>query len=277
MNDFDFIDAHVHTTYSQNDCKQPMEGYLDLLREGKASGFGFADHMHPPSEAMSDIYEAMNAYKFRGDEYIREIRAAQAEGLKVYAGVEVTYEYAWDDVCRKRALEYDFDYRIASPHSFDGFWVSRDYFRHVQPGNMMRELVNCYYDAVLQALCVEWADVVAHIGLYRRFLPDSHQLMVCARDTIELREQEVAKACAQSGKIIEVNTSGLDQPGQCTMPTYDFLCKFKAYGGERICLSSDAHELGKVNANFAQTAQKLKEIGFEKLYLPWAKGCPVLL
>ena len=59
MSDFYIIDAHVHTAYSQNDCKQPMEGYLELLKEGKANGFGFADHMHPPSEAMSEIYEAM--------------------------------------------------------------------------------------------------------------------------------------------------------------------------------------------------------------------------
>ena len=101
--------------------------------------------------------------------------------------------------------------------------------------------------------------------------------MVCAKDTIEKREDEVAKACANSSKIIEVNTSGLDQLGQCTMPTYDFLKKYKVYGGELICLSSDAHELGKVNANFAETAKKLKEMGFSKLYVPWDKERPVNL
>ncbi len=277
MNDFDHIDVHVHTSYSQNDCKQPMGDYLTLLREGKAKGFGFADHMHPPSEAMSDIYDAMNAYRFRGEDYLQEIRAAQAEGLNAYAGIEVTYESAWDDVCRSRANEYDFDYRIASPHSFDGFWVTRDYYRHVQPGAMMRDLVNRYYDAVLDALALDWADVIAHIGVYRRFLPDSHQLMICAQETIEQREDEVAKACAKSSKIIEINTSSLDAPGQCTMPTFAFLEKYKKFSGDTICLSGDAHELGKVNAGFAQTAQRLKDMGFTKLTMPWAKDEPVLL
>lgn len=271
MNDFDVMDAHVHTTYSQNDCKQPMEGYLDLLRCGKAKGFGFADHLHPPSEAMSELYETMNAYRFRGNEYIAQIRAAKKEGLQVNAGIEVTYEAAWDDVCKKRALDNEYDYRIASVHSFDGFWVTRTYWQNVQPGNMIKDIVNRYYDAVLQALEVEWADVIAHIGVYRRFLPDTHQLMVCARELIDRREDEVAKAYAKSQKIVEVNTSGLDAPGQCTMPGKAFLQKYKRYGGDRLCLSSDAHDVNRANSGFAVAAQQLKELGFDKLVMPWAK------
>jgi len=277
MNDFDVMDVHVHTTYSQNDCKQPMDGYLELLRSGKAKGFGFADHLHPPSEAMSEVYEAMNAYRFRGDEYIAQIGAAKEEGLQVYAGIEVTYEAIWEDVCKRRALDNEYDYRIASVHSFDGFWVTRTYWQNIQPGNMIKDIINRYYDAILQALEVDWADVIAHIGVYRRFLPDSHQLMICAQEVVNQREDEVACACARSGKIIEVNTSGLDAPGHCTMPGIKFLRKYKFYGGEKLCLSSDAHEVWRVNCGFAQTAQQLKQIGFDKLYLPWAKDKPVLL
>ncbi len=277
MNDFDIIDAHVHTDYSQNDCKQPMEGYLTLVREGKAKGFGFTDHMHPFMEAMAERYEGIQAYPFRGEAYIRQISAAKAEGLPVYAGIEVSYEAAWDDVCRKRALAYPFDYRVASAHSLDGLWVTRTYWQNVQPGRMMREIVDRYYDAVLASLELDWADVIAHIGVYRRFLPDSHPLMAYIGAWVDKREEEVAKACAKSGKIVEVNTSGVTAPGACTMPTAQFLRHYKTHGGTRLCLASDAHAVARANDHFAHTAALLKDLGFDRLTLPWAKESPVWL
>lgn len=277
MNDDRFTDAHVHTSYSQGDCKQPMDGYLALLRNGQSAGFGFADHLHPPNEAMSRIYEAMNAYRFRGDQYIADIQSAKDEGLNAYAGIEVTYEEAWDDVCRTRALDNDYDYRIVSVHSVDGFWVTRTYWQSVQPGSMFLDIVERYYDAVVQTLSIPWADVVAHIGVYRRFLPDDHPLMVFARDLIEKREDALAKACAHSGKIIEVNTSSLFKPSANTMPGDFFLTQYKKYGGKRLCLSSDAHDCKDAHQGFAETAHRLKDIGFDSIHVPWSPDTPILL
>jgi histidinol-phosphatase (PHP family) len=142
---------------------------------------------------------------------------------------------------------------------------------------MFLDLCNRYYDAILEALEVEWADVVAHIGVYRRFLPDTHQLMVCAQSLIDCREEEVAQACAASGKIIEVNTSGLDAPGQVTMPSASFLRKYAKHGGDKLCLSSDAHDVARANSGFAQTAASLKALGFDKLSLPWDRGKTIAL
>ena len=277
MNDFQYADAHVHTSYSRNDCKQPMDGYLDLLRSGKAIGFGFADHLHPPREALTQRYPSIAAYTFDGNGYTTDILAAKDEGLNVHAGIEITYDHIWDDVCTRRALDNDYDYRIASIHSMDGLWITRNYWQNVEPGTVFLDIVNRYYDAILHALEVPWADVVAHIGVYRRFLPDAHPLMVYANDLIARREDEVAKACALSDKIIEVNTSGLFKPGACTMPNDVFLTHYKKYGGEKLYLSSDAHDVQNANQGFARAAQRLQELGFDKLYPPWSKGPYVAL
>ncbi len=272
MSDFRYTDAHVHTNYSRNDCKQPMNDYLDLLRKGQSAGIGFADHLHPNREALGERYAGLSSYRFDGESYIRDIRGAQREGLHAYAGVEITYEPVWAEACRRRAYDNDYDYRIASVHSIGGLWVTRTYWQNVEPGSLFLDVVNRYYDAVLAALEVEWADVIAHIGVYRRFLPDDHPLMAFAKDLIEKREDETAKACARSGKIVEVNTSGLFKACACTMPNKAFLTKYRNYGGDRICLSSDAHDIKDAHAGFSDSAWLLKELGFSNLYPPWADG-----
>jgi len=277
MDNYRFIDAHVHTAYSLCDCEQRMQSYLDLLRSQKARGLGFADHMHPSMEDPSVYRFERLSGVFDGDGYTAEIRSAKAEGLCAFVGIEITYEAAFDQRCRDRAYANDYDYRIAAIHTLDGFWVSGNYLKMPLPEPLFLNIADRYYDAVLDSLRLEWADVIAHIGVYRRYLSDDHPLMAAARDFVERREAEIAKACAVSGKIVEVNTSGLFSACRSTMPNDAFLMRFREYGGEKICLSSDAHAPQNINAGFAHTAEHLKSLGFDKLCLPWAKGITVSL
>ena len=277
MGDFDYIDAHVHTAFSQSDCQRPMDDYLQMLRDGIARGFGFTDHLHPGLEEMGRTYANYHPFVFDGAAYCKAIEAARAQGLCVYKGVEGTYEKGEHALCQKRAMQDPYDYIVGSAHSYDGFWVTRTYWQNVQPGQAFLDIVNRYYDAVLDVLDVPWFDMVAHIGVYKRFLPPDHRLLVYAHETIEMREQEVARACAQSGKVIEVNTSGLTAPGQRTMPSDTFLQKYLRYGGHRVCLASDGHDTTKVNQCFAQAAQMLRDLGFTYLTYPWDPDHPEML
>jgi len=88
---YDFIDIHVHTDYSANDCKCPMNEYLRLLEAGIARGVGFCDHIHPVTERWSEVL-GENRPPFDGDGYTADIKAAKVRGLNVYQGIEVTYE-----------------------------------------------------------------------------------------------------------------------------------------------------------------------------------------
>ena len=98
-----------------------------------------------------------------------------------------------------------------------------------------------YYRAVRQSLCVPEFDAIAHIGIYRRNYPGDYFLLQYAKAQIEDLEDEIALAAARSGKIIEVNTSGLQKPSKTCLPGPFFLERYKHYGGEKLCLSSDAH------------------------------------
>ena len=86
------------------------------------------------------------------------------------------------------------------------------------------------------------------------------------------RTERTARLCAESGKVIEVNTSGLFSPAKRTMPGVDFLKAYRAYGGERICLSSDAHDVRNLNQGFCQAAELLRSLGYRYLFYPWDKA-----
>ncbi|MBQ9988225.1 MAG: hypothetical protein IJP30_00600 [Clostridia bacterium] len=270
MERFRFIDAHVHTAFSTGDCKEPMESYLALLRNGTARGVGFADHIHPITESFKQTYPGYEPKIFDDRGYDALIHAAREEGLRVYKGIEVSYEWEYDQICRERVEQSEYDYVIGSAHSYGGLWVTRTYWQNLVPGTAFREIVQQYHAALIDTLQADWLDVVGHIGVYKRFLPDNDLLIRCAQDVIRECEDEAARACAQSGKIVEVNTSGLTAPGGRTMPDAFFLERFRHYGGDRVCLSSDAHAVEKLNQKFDEAAGMLKNLGFTHLTYPWA-------
>ena len=265
---YDYIDIHVHTAYSANDCKCPMEEYLKLLEDGTARGIGFSDHLHPVTEQWAAFFGEAGR-PFDGDGYTASVQAAKARGLNVYQGIEVTYEKGALDFTLKRMADNPYDYFIGSSHSFDGMWLSRDYYKSVQPGAAFAWIINSYYDTILDVLDVPEFDVVGHIGVYKRFLPEDSRLMRYGARLIAEREDQIAKACAESGKIVEVNTSGLTALGQKSMPSDDFLKLFKRHGGERLALASDCHDVSNLNQSFDEVADMLRAIGFGYIFYPW--------
>ena len=273
---YDYIDIHVHTDYSAFDCECPMESYLKLVEDGTARGVGFADHIHPVHEQWAARY-GEDRQPFDGDGYTADIMAAKGRGLNVYQGIEVTYEKGAYDFTVKRLADNPYDYFIGSAHSFDGMWVSRDYHANMYAGKAFDWVVNGYYDAILDVVAVPAFDVVGHIGVYKRYLPAGHRLMRYGAALIAEREDQVARVCAQSGKIVEVNTSGFGAPSQKSMPSDDFLRMYKRHGGERVCLASDCHDVSKLNQGFDEAADMLRAIGFAYIYYPWDAENPVKL
>ena len=134
-----------------------------------------------------------------------------------------------------------------------------------------------YYRAVRQSLNVPEFDAIAHIGIYRRNYPSDYFLLQYAKAQIEDLEDEIALAAARSGKIIEVNTSGLAKPSKTCLPGPFFLQRFKHYGGEKLCLSSDAHTVKDLNVGFEIAADQLRSFGFSAIYYPWDPETPVPL
>ncbi len=279
MADFDWIDIHVHTSHSCRDSQCPMSVYLDAVRQGRCRGIGFADHMHANTKFINDtILPGYDTQMFEPNAYCAEIEAAQKEGLPVYKGVEATYEPEAAATLHAWLAPHSYDYVIGSVHSIGGMWLSGgDDWRGFNPGRMFNSIVEQYYDSVLQSLHDDVIDVIGHIGVYHRNLPEIHPLMQTTQ-TLRLQcETALAQACAKSEKIIEVNTSAFGTSIARTMPGVDFLKAYRAAGGQRLALASDAHDIANLNQHFAQVAALLGSLGFRYVFYPWAPEHPVLL
>ncbi len=279
MADFDWIDIHVHTSHSCRDSQCPMSVYLDAVRQGRCRGIGFADHMHANTKFINDtILPGYDTQMFEPNAYCAEIEAAQKEGLPVYKGVEATYEPEAAATLHAWLAPHSYDYVIGSVHSIGGMWLSGgDDWRGFNPGRMFNSIVEQYYDSVLQSLHDDVIDVIGHIGVYHRNLPEIHPLMQTTQ-TLRLQcETALAQACAKSEKIIEVNTSAFGTSIALTMPGVDFLKAYRAAGGQRLALASDAHDIANLNQHFAQVAALLGSLGFRYVFYPWAPEHPVLL
>ena len=279
MSDFDWMDIHVHTAHSCRDSHCPMSVYLDAVRQGRCQGIGFADHMHANTKFINDtLLPGYDTRMFEPNAYCAEIEAAQADGLPVYKGVEATYEPEAAATLHAWLAQNQYDYVIGSVHSIGGMWLSGgDDWRGFNPGRMFNGIVEQYYHSVLQSLRDDAIDVIGHIGVYHRNLPQAHPLMQTTQ-TVRLQcETALAQACAKSEKIVEVNTSAFGTNVARTMPGVDFLQAYRAAGGQRLALASDAHDIANLNQHFTAVAALLRSLGFARLFYPWAPERPVSL
>ena len=276
MDKFSYIDAHVHSAFSDDaDC--PMDAYFALLANGTARAIGFAEHWHPGIEAYRRQYPGYERLPLDNDAYRAKIEQGRARGFTLYRGVELTYEVQWHDACMRGLAAQQYDYVIGSAHTAGGLWVTCDYWKYMETGPAFSWMMEQYYRAVRQCLLVDAFDAIAHIGIYRRDFRPDHFLLQYAGAQIQDLEDEIALAAARSGKIIEVNTSGLAKPAAGCLPGPFFLQRFRHYGGQKLCLSSDAHTADALNLRFDDAAALLVSLGFTELYYPGAPEVPVPL
>ena len=71
------------------------------------------------------------------------------------------------------------------------------------------------------------------------------------------------RALAEQGLTLEINTSGVRQPGcGITHPNLPIVRRFRELGGERITIGADAHRPADVGADLETAAAIAKEAGF---------------
>ena len=92
--------------------------------------------------------------------------------------------------------------------------------------------------------------------------------MQAGRNDIELERyneitDEIFKVLVANGKALEINTSGLRQPIGKTMPTENYVRRFKELGGEFLTLGSDAHFTQHVGAGIDEGYAIAERCGFE--------------
>jgi histidinol-phosphatase (PHP family) len=273
------FDCHVHSRHSP-DGQSDLAAYAAQVDAGVAAGIGFAEHY--------DFLPVCGAWEYLDEAaYQAEIAAWRQRGYQFWAGVEVDSVASETAAIRRRLQAQRFDFVIGSVHTLPSGGVSDRNIAHWNEPGGFDCMLDEYASEFLASLAIPEYDVIGHPGVFQRYLtadfldrPSDRSGSGPSPTRLQrVRELDaaLAEAAARSGKLIEVNSSGLFAPSRQTCATPFFLERFRAAGGSRITLASDAHAAANLRRGFTEARPILEGLGFHELWLPWDQSAPVPL
>ena len=249
---------HAHTIYVDGK-NTPEEMVRGAIRQGFVS-IGLSEHGR---QGFDEKY-CLNEESER--QYIRDVlrvRDQFSNAICVYLGIEAD---AMGIVDRTK-----FDYVIGSKHYLGNgearFAVDGEYKDVVHGcetlyGGDWYALVQDYFSQFANYVAAENPDVIGHFDLVTK-----HNEGMRHFDETDERYQQAGISAlnlmATTGAILEVNTGAMARGYRSApYPSSVFLQHWHELGG-RICLSSDCHDVEKLNFGYADAIKIIKQVGFE--------------
>ena len=260
-------DSHVHTDCSKDAADPAMMMCENAARLGLYA-LTVTDHCE-----CNQFYEG-GYDKSVVQSYFEAKKAAAVFGgrLHVFAGVELG-QPAQDPEAAGQALGLcEFDFVLASVHNVKN---KKDFCELDYSEEKIDDLLEAYFDEVLAT--IEWGkfDSLAHLTYPWRYIAGERHIAIPA-ERWNARIDGVLKALIESGKALEVNTSGFRQTLGVSMPDAPVLARYRELGGKLVTLGSDAHRWADVGAGIEQGLGVLQRAGFNH-YMVYASHQPAAL
>lgn len=248
------VDLHIHTNFSPDSFLGPEEACHIASARGLKI-IGFADHAEFISEDDAYIVEHYDGNKIFKE--IEKLRKLYEGNLEILFGVEVGYIPGMEKDIKEFMDSYPFDYTIGAVHYVDRTLVSK-WTRECERAG---ESFMPYFQVVLGAARSGLFEILGHLDYVRKYMdaPQNYNHAEYAEIV-----DEILKACAESGVVVELNTSGWRHTTDEPYPGKAVFTSFKRMGG-KVTVSSDAHKPIEI-AYANRRAQKLLEsVGFDKV------------
>jgi len=247
------IDTHLHTRHSCDSDMEPRDACLRAVELGLRA-IVFTEHMDfDPSDEGFGYYDGLAIR-----DSLDACRSA-FPGLRIFKGVEVTYQPKYQKQIDRFIRKGNFDYTIGSVHMIGADDISRaereqEYFG----ARTEAEAYGGYFRELAQLVESRLFDAVGHLDLckkygFRHYGPFDWRR--CRPDV-----EAVLRAAAATGVRLELNTSGLRQDAQDTYPNIGVIHKFRELGGRNIALGSDAHRPEDIGHKFGELAPQLDSL-----------------
>ena len=263
------FDSHVHSRHSP-DARDDLAAFAACVDAGVADGIGFAEHY--------DFLPICGAWNYLDEAgYLADVAKWVGRGYMFYAGVEVDYCRKVEGDIRRKLQQFPFDFVIGSIHTLESGSVSDRMIDHFYDDAVFDRLLAEYADEFTASLAVAEFDVIGHPGVFQRYLDDDFFAGKPWKKRILELEDDLARRVACSGKLLEVNTSGLFSALRQSCATPFFLERYREYGGREITLASDSHACSHLRRGFSEVAPLLLSLGFSDVHLPWDREHPVPL
>jgi histidinol-phosphatase (PHP family) len=172
----------------------------------------------------------------------------------------VCYTEKEEDDIRQFLCENDFDFVLCSIHHVNGWLVS-------DPDNGMKiekkdqsKIIKEYFRLLKKAIKTGLFDVMSHIDLYKRVVPEP--------DFGAVRKQweEVAELLVENDVGFEINTSYSIIVPDGIYPSVDVIKIMLEKGVKIVTMGSDAHLTEDVGRGLAKVEKMLDKFGVEMIY-----------
>ncbi len=255
------FNSHIHTNTSP-DCSSPIEDMCLAAFGAGFSGIAITDH------CSGSHYISYNSYGILRDSHKNALRLAKEyEGkLEVLAGVEFE-EMIWSPEYINRLIASShFDVILASVHKVQNVADTR-YFSRIDFSTYTKDelsaYVGCYFKDVLATVKSCDFDVFAHLTIILRYICGKYKIEFNLSEFTSIID-EILKILIKRDKALEVNTSEFSNIG--LMPDVEILTRYRAFGGEKVTIGTDAHLPKNISKGFESGIAALRQAGFDGYY-----------
>lgn len=235
------MDYHVHSNHSCDGKSTIFETCQKAIELG-IEEIGFSEHMDFEPKDWGFGF-------FNYERYSSEINSAQEffEGrLVIRRGIEVDYQYCFEDDVREWLQNKRFDFVIGSVHYLNHEFISRRLVVEKDLG----EIYHAYFDGVKQSIESRLFHVVGHFDLVGRYVEDEKFRLKRSDywENVKMTLEEIA----EKGLYLEINSKGLSEPLGDMIPGKEIVNEYVKNGGKLISIGSDAHSIEEVGSGIEE-------------------------
>lgn len=254
-----YSDFHLHSRFSPDSTQDPEMIVLQAIDMGMKS-ICITDHQDLDYPAIPDL-ETQPLFMIDPREYFwvwNSLREKYKNEIEICIGLEAGIEEHTAEEQTQRTQDEPYDFIINSCHvASRKYPFYQDFFNACGQQKGMR----IYLENVYSNVCsFSNYSVAGHLDFLLRYAPDREDYR--PEENMDIIEKILRKVISD-GKGIEANSAGfrngLNGPNPCRL----ILEKYHALGGDIITIGSDAHTREDIGANFKETGDMLKDIGFK--------------
>ena len=227
-------DFHLHTRYSY-DSEMRSDELITKAQELDYDLIAVTEHM----DLLPQELGAFGMPSFR--KYFQEMETLRQglKGMQLLIGVEVGDYQCHPEFAKRFVDSFDFDIIIGSVHFL------KDHTNVAIPisRGMDKAAIFEYYQSNLDLVTNCEIDVLAHLGVYKRFyteMPDESHCLPMIKD--------IFSVMIDKGIALELNNSCLRKTYGRVIPEPEYIELYRELGGKLFTVASDAHHIDHFNA-----------------------------
>ena len=270
------IDFHIHPNYSHDAEDISIDKYAQ-----KAAGLGinalaFTTHMDlsPAFTDKKDAFVRVNNNLVHVSEdwlpaYMVEIKQAAEKykkQVKIFTGIEITYEPYYEHLIRDKIKGYEFDYVLGAVHNIaDMPFDLPDTYEKCFAGKSFQQFCIKYFGIITKLAESRIATSIAHLDSYKRY-----GIKYYGEESFKkLPEgaEQALKAIVRNNCIIEINCSGFRHGVNEPYPSDLLLSAAVDCGLKYVAVGSDTHKYDLLCQNIDKAEPLIKKYNLQKIII----------